>query len=68
MSQQIIKCPKCGTEHTADVFRSGSNAVAIHADKCGYFTQNKAEVIKVLGIEELHAERVRNYEMPQFDE
>ena len=67
MAQQIIQCPKCRQQHTADVFRSGGNAVAIHADQCGYLTDNKAEVMKVLGMEELHAERVRNYEMPAED-
>lgn len=70
MSQHIINCPKCGNQHEVDVFRSSGVANAIFTignSKCNFNTEDKQEVNKLLGIEEIHRQRMANYEMPKRD-
>jgi len=67
MSQHNINCPKCHTTHEVDVLRNGGIAGVIVSEQCGFQTNNKAEIMKLLGLEEIHRQRVRGYEIPAQD-
>ena len=70
MSQHIINCPKCGNQHEVDAFRKGGVANAIFTignAKCNFSTEDIKEVRKLLGIEEVHRQRIKWSEMPSRD-
>lgn len=68
MSQHIINCPKCKKQHEVDAFRSGGIANALFTvgnPNCTFNTEDKQEINRLLGIEEMHKQRIRTYEMPR---
>lgn len=70
MSQHTINCPSCNTQHIVDVFRSGGIANAIISldnKSCKFETSDRKEIIKLLGIEETHRQRIYWQEMPKED-
>lgn len=67
MSQHNIHCPKCNITHEVDALRSGGVVSTILSIQCGFQTSNKAEIAKLLGLEEVHRQRIANYEMPAVD-
>jgi hypothetical protein len=72
MSQHIIKCPTCNVTQEADAFRSAGEVRVLFFNTCkhmieGNTKEGRIAIIKAMGLEEIHRQRIRNMEMSAED-